>query len=47
MAKIVVECADPNDPEAVQAAIEEMTGKCNITYFRQAKNLDAQLFPQT
>jgi len=41
MAKIVVECADPNDPKAVEAAIEEMTGKCNITYFRQAEKMKA------
>jgi len=39
MAKIVVECADPNDPKAVEAAIEEMTGKCNITYFKQAEKM--------
>jgi len=39
MAKIVVECADPNDPKAVEAAIEEMTGKCNITYFQQAEKM--------
>lgn len=37
MAKIVVECSDPNDLEAVEAATDQFQGKCNITYFRQAQ----------
>ena len=41
MARIVVECADPNDPVAVEAAVEEMVGKCNITYFQQAEKMKA------
>ena len=41
MAKIVVECADPNDPKAIEAAVEEMVGKCNVTYFKQAEKMRA------
>jgi hypothetical protein len=37
MAKIVVECSDPNDLQAVEAATDQFQGKCNVTYFRQAK----------
>lgn len=34
MAKIVVECADPNDLDAVESAAEKFVGKCNVTYFK-------------
>jgi len=37
MAKIVVECSDPNDLEAIEAASEQFVGRCNITYFKQAQ----------
>lgn len=37
MPKIVVECRDPNDLESVEEAVEQAVGRCNITYFRQAK----------
>jgi len=39
MAKIVVECSDPNDLQAVEAATDQFQGKCNVTYFRQAQAL--------
>lgn len=39
MAKIVVECSDPNDLDAIEEATEEFVGRCNITYFRQAQAL--------
>jgi len=39
MARIVVECANPNDPQAVEAAMEDMVGKCNVTYFKQAEKM--------
>ena len=35
MAKMVIDCADPNDMDAVDRAIEKAIGSCNITYFRQ------------
>jgi hypothetical protein len=35
MAKIVVECADPNDLKQVEAAVEQAVGKCNITHYKQ------------
>ena len=37
MAKIVVECSDPNDLEAIEAASEQFVGRCNVTYFKQAQ----------
>ena len=37
MAKIVVECTDPNDLEAVEKASEQIMGRCNITYFKNAQ----------
>ena len=37
MAKIVVECSDPNDLDAIEAASEQFVGRCNITYFKQAQ----------
>lgn len=39
MAKIVVECADPNDLSAVEEAVEQSVAKCNITYFNQHQAL--------
>ncbi len=39
MARIVIECIDPNDPDAVEAALEQITGKCNVTYFKQAEKM--------
>jgi len=37
MAKIVVECTNPNDLEAIEAASEQFVGRCNVTYFKQAQ----------
>jgi len=37
MAKIVVECSDPNDLDAIEKASEQIQGRCNITYFKQHK----------
>ncbi len=39
MAKIVVECSDPNDLDAIEKAAESFIGKCNITYFKQHKGM--------
>lgn len=39
MAKIIVDCPDPNNPKDIEKAAEEMVGKCNITYYRQAEQL--------
>jgi len=39
VAKIVIECADPNDFEAMIQAAQEAAGKCNITYAKQAEAL--------
>lgn len=39
MAKVYVDCADPNDLASLEAAFEQLQGKCDITYFRQAKGL--------
>lgn len=37
MAKIVVECTDPNDLDAIERSVEDFAGRCNVTYFRQAQ----------
>jgi len=42
MAKIVVECQDPNDLDAVEQAVESAVGRCNITYYKQAKQMIEQ-----
>lgn len=39
MAKITVECTDPNDMKAMEVAMEQVVGKCNITYAKQAQAL--------
>ena len=39
MAKITIDCSDPNDLAALESAIEEAVGKCNVTYFKQAQEL--------
>lgn len=39
MAKVYVDCADPNDLASLEASFEQLQGKCDITYFRQAKGL--------
>jgi len=39
MAKIVIDCADPNDLDAMYQSIEDAAGKCNITYFKQHEKL--------
>ena len=36
MAKITIDCADPNDFTAVTEAAERAAGRCNITYAKQA-----------
>jgi hypothetical protein len=35
MAKIMVECSDPNSLSALEEAVDQAAGKCNITYFKQ------------
>ena len=37
MAKIIIDCADPNDLQEMENAIEKAMGSCNVTYFRQAE----------
>lgn len=37
MAKILVDCENPNDLNSLNAAIEKHFGKCNVTYAEQAK----------
>ena len=37
MAKMMVECENPNDLDALYEAVEDQAGKCNITYFKQAQ----------
>jgi hypothetical protein len=39
MAKITVECSNPNDLSALEAAVEQAAGRCNITYFKQHEAL--------
>ena len=39
MAKMMVECVDPNDLGAVKSAVEQAVGKCNITYFKHHQEL--------
>lgn len=39
MPKVTVDCIDPNDLNALMESAEEMVGKCNITYYKQAKAL--------
>jgi|GEM_PF-2943364 hypothetical protein len=35
MAKILIDCADPNDLAAINEAAEQAAGKCNVTYYNQ------------
>ncbi len=39
MAKVVVECADPNDLDSIEQAVDQIAGRCNVTYFKQAQAL--------
>lgn len=39
MARIVIDCANPNDFTEVVAAAEKAAGSCNITYFKQHEEL--------
>lgn len=39
MAKITIECADPNDLQALTAAAEQAAGRCTIIYAKRAKAL--------
>jgi len=39
MAKMTIECADPNDFKSVLELAEQAVGKCNITYANTAKAL--------
>ena len=39
MAKMIIDCADPNDMEAVDRAIEKAIGSCNVTHFRQHQEM--------
>jgi len=39
VAKIVVECGNPNDLKEVEALVEQAVGKCNITYYQQHKGM--------
>lgn len=42
MAKMVVECQDPNDLDSVERAVEFAVGRCNVTYYKQAKQMVGQ-----
>jgi hypothetical protein len=35
MAKMMVECSNPNDLKELEAAMEQAAGKCNITHYKQ------------
>lgn len=37
MAKIVVECTDPNDLDAIEKASEQIVGKCDVTHYRTSE----------
>ena len=37
MAKIIVECIDPNDLEAIEQVSEQIAGKCNVTHYRTSE----------
>lgn len=41
MAKIVVECRNPNDPDEdeVESIMDQIAGRCNITYFKQHQGM--------
>ena len=39
MAKIMVECSDPNSLSALEAAVDQAVGKCNITYLKQHEGM--------
>jgi len=39
MAKIVVECSNPNDMDEVEALVDQVAGKCNVTYFKQHQGM--------
>ena len=39
MAKIIIDCADPNDLKKVESLVEQTVGKCNTTYFRQHQGM--------
>jgi hypothetical protein len=39
MAKIVVECSNPNDLNEVEAIMDQVAGRCNITYFKQHQGM--------
>jgi hypothetical protein len=37
MAQLLVHCADPNNLKALEEAIHESAGRCNVTYYNQAE----------
>ncbi len=39
MAKMMIDCSDPNDLKALQEAVERKAGSCSITYARQHQAL--------
>lgn len=39
MAKIVVECTNPNDLDEVESIMDQVIGRCNITYFKQHQGM--------
>lgn len=39
MAKIVVECSNPNDLDEVENIMDQVVGRCNVTYFKQHQGM--------
>lgn len=39
MSKMIIDCADPNDLDELERAVEQAAGKCTITYFRQHQEM--------
>ena len=37
MPKLMIDCINPNDFESVQDTVEQIQGKCNVTYFEEAQ----------
>jgi hypothetical protein len=35
MSKMVIECSNPNDMNEIDSLIDQIAGRCNITYFKQ------------
>jgi len=39
MPKIVVECSNPNDLDEVESIMDQVAGRCNVTYFKQHQGM--------